>query len=229
MTWLLLFVHSPLVGPSTWAPVAAAARSRGSGVRVPDLTAVAESLPPFWETMVRQAVDAAADSNDRVVVVGHSGAGVFLPAIGQCLGDRLQALVFVDAQVPPASGSHCTPPALVKLLDEKTVDGTLLRWWEWWPADALEEAVPDPATRSVLRADMPRLPRIFYDEAVPVPDGWSEWSCGYVKLSDGYQTACDEAKLRGWPTEAVDGHHLSLVTHPGIVLDAVEALIADLA
>ncbi len=223
-----LLVHSPLVGPSTWAPVAAAAGSRGAVVHVPDLTAVTGSAPPFWEVLVQWAVDAVVDPDGRVVVVGHSGAGVFLPAIGQRLGARLRALVFVDAQVPPRSGVHRTPPELERLLDEKTVDGVLLRWWDWWSADALEEAVPDSAVRTTLQADMPQLPRAFYEETVPVPDGWSGWPCGFVKLSDGYQAAYLEAEGRGWPREAVDGHHLSLVTESVLVLDAIATVVARL-
>lgn len=225
---VLLFVHSPLVGPSTWGPVAAMAHSRGWSVRVPDLTAVDGSSPLFWETLMLSAVDAVADTAGRVVVVGHSGAGVFLPVIGQCLEGRLQALVFVDAQVPPTSGGHVTPPDLEKLLDENTVDGVVSKWWGWWPSDALEEAVPDPALRAVLQADMPHLPRSFYDETVPVPDGWSEWPCGYVKLSSGYQALYEDATGRGWPGAEIDGHHLSLATEPGPVLDAIESLITRL-
>jgi hypothetical protein len=39
MTLPLVLVHSPLVGPATWAAAAGALRERGHEVLVPDLTA----------------------------------------------------------------------------------------------------------------------------------------------------------------------------------------------
>jgi pimeloyl-ACP methyl ester carboxylesterase len=170
-------------------------------------------------------VDAAP--NDDIVVVGHSGAGVFLPSIGEGLGERLRALVFVDAQIPPHSGVQRTPPELVELLDAQTTDGILARWCEWWPDAAMREMVPDAELRSALRAEMPQLPRAFYDMEVPLPDGWSEGPCGYVRLSQGYRELSNEAIQRGWPHAEIDGHHLTLVTEPEKMLDAVD-LVAGL-
>jgi hypothetical protein len=66
-------------------------------------------------------------------VVGHSGAGAFLPAVAGELGDRGVALLFVDAVVPPPSGVHETPARMRDLLDEQTLDGHLRCWLDWWP------------------------------------------------------------------------------------------------
>jgi hypothetical protein len=199
------------------------AGERERSVRVPDLTGIAASSPPFWETYVNAAVASIGDG--AIAVVGHSGAGAFLPAIGHCLGDRLRGVVFVDAQLPPPSGAHRTPPELERLLDENTVDGVLRKWWDWWPAAVLEAEVPDPALRATLRADTPQLPRAFYDESVPVPPGWSSGPCGYVKLSDGYVDEYNEAGRRGWPRTAIEGHHLGIVTAPATVLGAIEDIL----
>lgn len=225
---VMLFVHSPLVGPSTWRPVAR--RSAGTtDVRVPDLTTISRSGPPYWRTFVHEAVAAVSAAEENVFVVGHSGAGVYLPLIGQRLGTRLAGLVFVDAPVPPQSGVHRTAPDLEALLDEQTQKGILRKWWDWWPADALSAAIPEPALRETLRAEMPRLPRALYDEAVPIPDGWSDWPCAYVKLSDAYDADAAEAARRGWPWTAVKGHHLTLVTEPDLILAAITSMIDTLS
>lgn len=84
-----LLIHSPLVGPSSWARAADVLLSRGSEVAVPDLTRVTESSPPWWRMLVDTAVAATADLAPPIVVVGHSGAGAFLPAIGERLRGRL--------------------------------------------------------------------------------------------------------------------------------------------
>ena len=220
-----LLVHSPLVGPSSWAALAQRVAAQGADVVVPDLTRIAEAEPPWWERLVGTAVAAADGLGSPVVVVGHSGAGAFLPEIGQGLGDRLGARVFVDAVVPPRQGAHQTPDGMEQLLDEKTVEGTLLRWLDWWPTAAVEELLPNKSDRDVLAADMPRLPRSFYREDVPVSEGWSDRWCGYLQLSSAYDAEFEEAGNRGWPRATVDGTHLSIHTDPGRVLRAIESLL----
>jgi hypothetical protein len=190
---------------------------------VPDLTAVAAATPPSWRDLVDAAAAAVVPTGDRIGVIGHSGAGVFLPAIGEAVGNPV--LVFVDALIPPPSGAHTTPSEVAELLDAQTFDGVLAKWWDWWPEDLLEEMVPDAATRSALNAEMPNVPRDFYDHVVPVPDRWSERPCAYVRLSAAYQSAFEEANRRGWPSTALDGNHLTLVTEPSMVLDAIEAVV----
>lgn len=221
MVWSLLLVHSPLVGPSTWAPTASELRSRGIHAIVPDVTPAAAASRPRWETFVDLAARAAADLPGPVAVVGHSGAGPLLPAIGEQLGQRLQALVFVDAVVPASSGVHRTPPHLLAQLDEHVVDGRLERWLDWWPEDVTAELVPDPAQRDSLRREMPRLPRALYDRDLPLPDGWSAWPCAFVRLSEAYDDDLAEASARGWPTVELDATHLSPCTHPTPVASAI--------
>ncbi len=84
------------------------------------------------------------------------------------------------------------------LLDEQTVDGRLRRWLEWWPDVVVSELVPDMNERAALLDDMPSLPRSFYDESVPVPDGWTDRRCAYLKLSDAYEAEFADAGRRGW-------------------------------
>lgn len=174
---------------------------------------------------VDTAADAAAGLPGPVVVVGHSGAGAFLPAIGERLGGRRGWLVFVDAVVPPQFGTYETPAKMKVLLDERTVDGYLPRWLDWWPSDVVEQLLPDLRDRQLLMRDMPRLPRSFYDEVVPVPTGWSEHSCAYLQLSAAYETEFDEAGTRGWPRMQLHASHLSIHTEPARVVDAVRSLI----
>ena len=69
-----LIIHSPLVGPSTVAPLAAALEALGWTTMVPDLRSAIQSPTQFSQRAAR-----AADATD--VVIGHSGAGAFLPAV----------------------------------------------------------------------------------------------------------------------------------------------------
>jgi hypothetical protein len=108
----------------------------------------------------------------------------------------------------------------------RTSTGRLKAWLDWWPDDVVATLLPDPDMRDALRQDMPRVPRAFYDEVVPVPDGWTAWPCAYLKLSEAYETAFDAAGEYGWVRREIDATHLSPLTEPERVADKVEALLA---
>lgn len=174
------------------------------------------------------AVDASTDLDGPVTVVGHSGAGPYLPEIGRRIGDRLGSLVFVDAGLPPHRGVHRTPPRLRRMLDEKTEDGLLPKWIDWWPPETMAELLPESLDRELLSSDMPRLPRSFYDEPIAVPEGWPEWPCGYLRLSGAYESDVELATKWGWPTGRIDATHLGIHTEPARVLNAVLKLVGAL-
>ena len=221
-----LLVHSPLLGPSCWGPFGKVASKAGHPIAIPDLTIASAAQPPRWEALVEAAVDAGGDLGSEPVVIGHSGAGVFLPEIAHRLGAI--ALLFIDAVVPPPQGVHRTSPSLTRLLDDQVVDGKLRPWIEWWPAETVADLLPHPEDRSRLSSDMPIVPRSFYDETVPVPADWSNRNCGYLRLSPAYGEEYAEAGKRGWARLRFDGDHLSIFTRPAPILSALEELIAAL-
>jgi pimeloyl-ACP methyl ester carboxylesterase len=179
---------------------------------------------PQWLHLVDTAVERTSDRSD-LVVVGHSGAGAVLPAIVHRLKDRVRAVVFVDAIVPPDAGEHSTSEQFVEFLDDKTVDGRLPPWLDWWPDEVVNELVKSPAHLEELRADMPRLHRSFYDDPVPMPSGWSGGPCAYLQLSSAYDGEYRTAGELGWPRMIIEGSHLTIVTDPAAILTAVEDLV----
>lgn len=227
-TSTLLLVHSPLVGPSSWRPLDEVARGRGFEVIRPDLTGVTDADAPQWQHLVDVAVSSVVARSD-LVVVGHSGAGAVLPAIAERLGDRLRALVFVDAVVPPAEGEHRTSQGLLDLIENKAVDGRLPKWLDWWPPEVVAELMPLSEHQAEIRADMPELHRTFYDDPIPVPRGWTTGPCAFLKLSTAYDDEDSQASRLGWPRATIDGSHLSIFGNPAAVLDAIETLIDKVA
>lgn len=176
------------------------------------------------EDYTNRAIEAAGDLESPVAVIGHSGAGPFLPPIGAAIGPAT-VLVFVDAVVPPESGLHRTPDPMREMLDRQTVNGMLQRWLDWWPPGVVAELLPDRADREQLAADMPSLPRAFHDHDVAVPPRWSEQPCGYVQLSAAYDADHSEAMARGWPTQQLTATHLAVFTAPSEVLEAIRRVI----
>lgn len=80
MTETIVLVHSPLVGPATWQPVAEVLRQGGHQVVVPSL--LDAITPPHHGNFATAATEGVTGS---AIVVGHSGAGVLLPAIAETL------------------------------------------------------------------------------------------------------------------------------------------------
>lgn len=217
----MLFVHSPLVGPSSLRPLADVAAAAGCAVSVPDLTSAVVSDDPHGQ-YVAAAVAEANRTDSPITVVGHSGAGAFLPMIGNQIAAG--SLIFVDAILPPASGAHRTSTRMSSMLDEQTEGGVLRQWLSWWSDEIVSELLPNTEDRRLLQEDMPRLPRSFYDTDVTVPSGWSRTSCAYLRLSEAYDDALAEARARGWPTARCDSTHLGVYTDA----DRVFAKIVEL-
>jgi pimeloyl-ACP methyl ester carboxylesterase len=156
---LMVLVHSPFLGPSAWEWVARELDRRGRSAVVAALRGVAEEPYRPWRD-VREAVDAVpARGAQTVVLVGHSGAGSLLPAIAESVSRRVAAVVFVDAFLPPPSGStRLVPVEFAAELSALATDDVLPPWSRWFGEDVMRDLVPDAARRARVEHDMPRLP-----------------------------------------------------------------------
>jgi len=229
---VFVLMHSSSVGPATWDAVADELRSRGHAVEVPSMLGFADGDPPYAGAYLSRAAGALASLpvGRTALLVAHSNAGLFLPAIARSSAPRECALVFADASIPPVEGDDVTlvPPAFLDELRAMAVDGILPPWTEWWPDEATAGLYPDPATRRRVAAEEPRLPLSFYEESVEVPAGWARQPCAYLRLSEGYESETATAAELGWPTLRLNGEHLHMVVDPVAVADALDDLARTL-
>jgi Alpha/beta hydrolase family len=224
----LLFVHSPVVGPSTWTYVAEVLREKGFGCVVPDLTGVATMDRPYYPKYATTAAAAVDDQTEPVVVVGHSAAGALLPAIAEAVGGRTQGAVFVDAMLPQPGRSwfDTAPPGLEAQLRGLAEHGVLPPWHEWFPPGALAELVPDPVRRRHLIAEIRRLPVAYFDEPAP-PARFAHWvACAFLRLGAPFDAAADKAQRLGWWVTRRDWDHLRMVSAPDAVADLIAQAIS---
>lgn len=228
---LLVLIQSPLVGPTTWRAVARELERGDRRAVVPSLLGAAHAPVPQWRHCL-DAVRAATEGVGRpLVLVGHSGAGALLPAIAEAVTGEVAGLVFVDAALPPASGSAPLAPAeFMQQLRALAIEGVLPQWSTWFGEDGILGLVPDEGVRAELEREMPRLPLSYFEASVPMPDGWDEQPCAYLLLSsDQYGDSAAEARGRGWPVAEIrDGHHLTLVTDPAAVTGALLGLESEM-
>src|SRR4051794_29906366 len=111
MDAVFVLVHSPLVGPGTWAPVAEQLTRRGATVIVPSLAGVELAGPPFWPFVAERVGAAIAElpAQRPVVLVAHSNAGLFVPVLTAAAARPVAGCLFVDASLPARHGT--TPVA----------------------------------------------------------------------------------------------------------------------
>jgi hypothetical protein len=214
---VFVLVHSPSVGPSTWRQVADHLAASGYEVRLPSLLGVGEGKPPYWPRAVAAVREdlSGVPTDVPLVLVGHSNAGLFLPAIRADLGHRVVGSIFVDAALPTRNGStQVASPELLDFLRPIAVDGRLPRWTEWWDEADLAPLFPNEATRKIVVDEQPRLPLAYYEQDVPVPGGWDDHPCSYLLFSPAYEELAAQAHDRGWHVAHLPGEHLHQIVDP---------------
>jgi hypothetical protein len=223
----LLFVHSPVVGPTTWVATAQALQCNGFRCNVPDLTRIAATGPPFYRRLAAAAAREVRDAGS-VVVIGHSAAGALLPAVAAAVGVRTRAAVFVDAILPQPGRSwlDTAPPEQGAQLRQLAVDGVLPPYGEWFPAGMLEGLVPDEVRRNQFVAEAPRLPIAYFDEPAPSIEFADSVACVFVRLGEPFDRAADKAQRLGWWVARREWDHLRMLTDPDGVADLIVQAIS---
>jgi hypothetical protein len=216
-----MLVHSPVVGPTTWRWVGEKLAVLGHRADVPDLREASLSGDP------QAFIDAARAhlSSDTDVIVGHSGAGFFLPVIALPPASALR-MVFVDAGVPPCEGEGTAGGSFVERLRELASNGVLPPWSRWWGEGAMEMLVSDPDRRRSIEGELPEVPIRFFESPVALPDGWCGWPAAFVLLSESYRSDAATAAALGWPVVEHLGTHLDVVNQPTVIAESLVALAA---
>ncbi|HEX3722843.1 MAG TPA: alpha/beta fold hydrolase [Nitrolancea sp.] len=223
-------IHSPLVGPASWAPVASELRRRGRNVVVPKLRDDDESAASYWQQEVDSVVsDLDLTTGDGpLVLVGHSGAGTLLPLIGERMRRPLAGLIYVDAGLPLGDGSRLaeiaisSPDIAVQLRAELALGNRAPNWTD----DDLQSDIPDDHLRLQVLSELQPRSRAFYEEPIPSPTDWEHMSSGYLLFSPFYFAAAENARQLGWPVFELSGSHFHLLIDPSAVA-AVLLLIAN--
>ena len=246
----LVLVHSPLVAPLTWEPVAERLRRAGRVVVVPSLAGVIDDGPPYYRRLAGRVADevARACTDSRVTLAGHSGAGALLPAIAAAIAGRGEdgvvgsggsgggtvgagrgevcGVIFVDAILPHPGQTwfETAPASLGEHLVGLAREGRLPRWNEWFPAEAVSALLPEAGLRERFVADLPELPLAYFYETAPHVACWPPAHCAYLRLSEPYDEFADEAGRLGWPVRRENSDHLAMLTQP----DRIAAVLGQL-
>ena len=200
-----LLLHSPLVGPGTWKPVAEALRARGHRAATPDLR-LSTLASPYYPALAER-IAAAEQGGD--IVVAHSGAGALAGAAKAPLG-----VVFVDALLPHPGRPWLSTvaPQMADKLASSAKDGLLPAWHAWLPEGALERLLPDQAIRAAFLAELEPTPLAYFQEDAPRWPGVDQARAAYLQLSEAYAAEAMHAAGEGAHVVRLPGHHLSMLT-----------------
>ncbi len=217
---LFVLVHSPLVGPYSWALVADALRAGRHGVVVPEIRSLEGEGPPYWQRHV-QAISQAIESNqpDDIILVGHSGAGRLLPVAGEHASANVTAYVFVDSDIPTQTESRldAMPGEVAQQFRDAAEEGLLPPW----PEEVFEHEIKNEQVRKGLVAELSALPLEVYEESIPLPAEWPDAKCAYIRLSHHYPEAEAHAENEGWEIHRFDGNHFFILVAPDEVASAL--------
>jgi hypothetical protein len=231
MTATFLLVHSPIVGPDTWALVAHELVARGHHALVPELPAEAEG--EFWRAHVEAIADAAATAfpaGTAMTVVAHSGAGQLLGPLAGAMPQRgitVDAYVMADAGLPTRGASRMEQlrTESPEFADELEAVFAAGGHFPQWSDEQLAGLVGDAQRRRRLREGLRPLPRAYWTEPIPDNPHWPDAPCGVLLFSAGYEPTAAAAHAAGWPVRDLqaDNHFLALAD-PGTVTDELVML-----
>ncbi len=216
MSPLFVLVHSPLVGPFTWALVADELRQRGHRVLVPELANPTEA--PFWPRhadSVARALE-ALPAAEPVLLVGHSGAGPLLPGIARAAALPVGSYVFVDAGLPASGESRMGTGGFADYL--RDLYGRGERFPNWREED-LRDIVPDPVLRARLITELRPQPLAFWEERLPMLEDWPDAPGAYLQFTSTYDAPAEQARRLGWPYRHLQGDHFHMLVDPTAVAD----------
>jgi hypothetical protein len=226
---LFVLIHSPLVGPTTWEPVAVALRERGQEVVVPALWDNDTPDPPYWQQHAAAVARAlgAVPAERPVILAGHSGAGPLLPAISREVTQPTAMYLFVDAGIPLLSTSRLElmeveAPGWAAEFEQSLRAGTLFP--NWTDAD-LAEMVPDAGRRQALLDELHPRDLAFFAEPIPNPLFWPGPLCAYLQFSAAYDVPAYCAQEGGWPIRRLEAGHFHMLVDPEGVATAMLELV----
>lgn len=233
--YAFVLVHSPVVGPGTWTPVAEALQARDAVTVVPELTD--DGSPPFWRQHTRCVVRGIAEDvtpGVPLVLVAHSAAGQLLGVLGPVLRDagyRVAAEILVDAGLPPGGRSRLAQldeqsPELADQVRGLLDDGI---GFPAWTDDDLVPLVPDDERRRRLLDELRPPPAGYWVEDIPTAVDWPDAPVGALILSAAYAPTAQAATDNGWPVHVLDtDNHLLPLDDEERVADELLGLTDEL-
>jgi hypothetical protein len=222
----LLILPSPLLGPVTYAPLAASLTDRGTPTVVAPLPT--DEVTPERVLAGFRSEAKAVVQQGATVLVAHSNAGYYAPALGAELD---LPVIFLDAALPAQGESETVlaPAAFAEFIDSLPIrDGLLPPWPSWWDRADIGALFPDEDWLDLVTREAPRLAPAYFTTPIQVPGGWEARPAAYLAFGDTYAAELAFAERAGWVVRRESGHHLAHLAEPDHVAELVTDLVHEL-
>lgn len=223
---IFVLIHSPLVGPATWQPVAEEMRRRKLYAVVPALESVEGTNVPYWrqhgEAVLKALNNVPADR--PLILVAHSGGGMLLPAVRQVTGRPVAAYLFVDAMIPEDMKSRLDLFGSAEAA-ERFRKGAKNGYLPTWTDEDLREEIPDDVLRQRFVNELRPLPLAVYEEPIPVFSGWPDAPCGYLQFTPTYDMGKKRAESSDWAYARMEGGHFHMLVDARAVTTALLKMV----
>jgi pimeloyl-ACP methyl ester carboxylesterase len=231
-----VLVHGSWHGGWCWRPVAPQLRAAGHEVFTPTLSGLGErshlDLPRVDLALHIQDIVQVLRFEDleRVVLVGHSYAGMVITGVAALAPERLHLLVYLDAYVPGDGQSQLDlwPESDRRAALEELDAG---RAYRPLPSPA-SLGVTDPALGAWVQGHLTPHPWSTYLDPPPPQTAASRTlPRAYIHCSEGgafserTQGFAQAARAGGWPVVTLATGHDAMVTEP----DALARVLLEMA
>lgn len=182
-----------------WQPAALALTAEGwtrTTCAPPTVAPTAHDVP--------DAFVAGLPSGDDRVLVAQQRRRLHPPITSQ--HRSIIGAVVVDAVLPPRRGQVAlAPPAFLELLRLWRTPRACSPWTDWWEEAEVAASFHDDELRYRIEREQARLPLSYFEDQLPVPEGWADRPAAILAFVDTYGRERDEAERRRWPVTTLSG------------------------
>ncbi|MCZ8131742.1 MAG: alpha/beta fold hydrolase [Steroidobacteraceae bacterium] len=237
-----VLVHGTWHGGWVWQRVAERLRAQGHRVYTPTCTGCGErvhlSSPDVGlDTHVTDVANVIEfEELDRVILVGHSFAGLTITGVADRLRERIRRIVFFDALVPTATRNAAVLPGPDGRYPEwwekrraQFVDGYRMVFWDHYPIDMLVPA-SDVENVALLKRRLTTHPMRQWTDRLELGNGgWEGLPRTYFQPTKQAHSPSSEAmwgpaKAPGWDFVQLPVSREAMLTHPQELTAALAAL-----
>ena len=223
-----VLIHGTCHGGWCWQKLMFILHGDGHSVFTPSLTGMGERRHLLNENLTAQVhIDDIVnlirfEELDEVILVGHSYAGLLLPAINEVIPHKIERLVFLDAFIPE-SGKACSEIINKQDWDRWELDAQKFgHGWMVTPTDKHFDSwgVDEPEVRALLWKKTTPFSHNFLKTPIYFSEKFDQVDKCYIRctkpcyLTDLMKPFYHKAKKAGWQTFTIDTGHDPMLTKP---------------
>ena len=226
-----LLIHGSWHGGWVWDRLLSILEERGHDVWAPTLVGLAErGIEASSETGLATHVDQIAEwilstDQSKLIVVGHSYAGLVLVGVAERAADFISHLVFLDALVPDHGQSAFDLVPGLEAGFRQAMRSTGSKFLVP-PMSPQEMGVTNPVDVEWMETLLTPMPILTHLEKVDAPQRRaSKIPSTYIHcLQFGLARFAASARRDGWQVFDVDAGHDVMVSHAEILADLLEQI-----